>query len=63
VIGSAAEFSDSQFRLNVAGAMSIAPELFDPVHTVICLNAMEERLMGEIGMRTLDPTDWRYRPM
>jgi glycogen debranching enzyme len=59
VIGSAAEFSDYQFRPNVAVAMTVAPELFDPVRAVICLNAMEERLMGTIGMRTFDPADWR----
>jgi glycogen debranching enzyme len=58
-----AEFSDYQFRLNVAVAITIAPELFDPVHAVICQNAMEERLMGKIGMRTLDPADWRYEPV
>ncbi|KAH0785625.1 Glycogen debranching enzyme [Histomonas meleagridis] len=61
-VGSSAEFSDYQFRPNVCIAMTVAPELFDPVHAVRCLNNVEERLMGKIGMKTLDPSDYRYRP-
>jgi glycogen debranching enzyme len=61
-VGSSAEFADYQFRPNVAVAMTVAPELFDPAHAVVCLNLIEERLMGYIGMRTLDPQDFRYRP-
>ncbi|OHT13097.1 Amylo-alpha-1,6-glucosidase family protein [Tritrichomonas foetus] len=61
-VGSAVEFPDYQFRPNICVAMTVAPELFDPVHAVRCLNLVEERLMGKIGMRTLDPTDYRYRP-
>ena len=61
-IGSSQEFGDYQFRPNLCIAMTVAPELFDPVHAVKCLNLVEERLMGKIGMRTLDPSDFRYRP-
>jgi glycogen debranching enzyme len=61
-VGSTCEFADYQFRPNVAVAMTVAPELFDGVHAVRCLNQMEERLMGRIGMKTLDPSDFRYRP-
>jgi glycogen debranching enzyme len=42
--------------------MTVAPELFDPLHAVRCLDLVEERLLGTIGMRTLDTSDWRYRP-
>jgi glycogen debranching enzyme len=45
-VGSASEFGDYQFRPNLAVAMTGAPELFDAVHVVRCLNIMEERLMG-----------------
>jgi glycogen debranching enzyme len=61
-VGSSPEFADYQFRPNITVAMTVAPELFDPVHAVVCLNLIEQRLMGHIGMRTLDPSDLRYRP-
>jgi glycogen debranching enzyme len=61
-VGSSSEFADYQFRPNAAVAMTVAPELFDPVHAVLCLNLIGERLMGHVGMRTLDPGDYRYRP-
>lgn len=61
-IGSAKEFTDYQFRPNLVVAMTVAPELFDPVHAVRCLNLVEERLVGKIGMKTLDPSDSKYRP-
>jgi glycogen debranching enzyme len=61
-VGSCSEFADYQFRPNLTIAMTVAPELFDPIHVVKCLNLVEERLMGRIGMKTLDPSDSRYRP-
>jgi glycogen debranching enzyme len=61
-VGASTEYADYQFRPNLAIAMTVAPELFDAVHAVKCLNLMEERLMGRIGMKTLDPSDFRYRP-
>ena len=61
-VGSSQEFADYQLRPNLCVAMTVAPELFDPVHAVKCLNIVEERLMGKIGMKTLDPSDYRYRP-
>ena len=61
-VGSSSEFGDYQFRPNLLIAMTVAPELFDPVHAVRCLGLVEERLMGSIGMKTLDPSDYRYRP-
>lgn len=61
-VGSNQEFADYQFRPNCTVAMTVAPELFDPVHAVKCLNQVEDRLLGKIGMKTLDPDDYRYRP-
>ncbi|KAK8860545.1 hypothetical protein M9Y10_012210 [Tritrichomonas musculus] len=61
-VGSNLEYADYQFRPNLTVAMTVAPELFDPVHAVKCLNQIEERLLGKIGMKTLDPDDYRYRP-
>ena len=61
-IGSTSEFGDYQFRPNICIAMTVAPELFEPSHAVRCLNLVEERLMGRIAMKTLDPSDYRYKP-
>ena len=61
-VGSSSEFGDYQFRPNSCIAMTVAPELFDPVHAVRCLNNIDERLTGKIAMKTLDPSDYRYRP-
>ncbi|RCK55614.1 Glycogen debranching enzyme [Candida viswanathii] len=41
-------YEDYQLRPNFAIAMCAAPELFTP--------------KGPVGMRTLDPSDWNYRP-
>src|SRR5690606_34113260 len=52
-------FADFQFRPNQCVAMAIAPELFEPAHALIALRRCEETLMGDIGMKTLSPGDWR----
>ena len=62
-VGSSSEFGDYQFRPNLLVAMTVAPELFDPLHAVRCLDLVEKRLLGPIGMKTLDEADWRYRPV
>lgn len=62
-VGSSSEFGDYQFRPNLLVAMTVAPELFDPLHAARCLDLVEKRLLGGIGMKTLDEEDWRYRPV
>ena len=42
--------------------MTVAPDLFDPYHAVRCLDIVETHLVGKVGMKTLDPSDWMYRP-
>ncbi|KAJ2765800.1 bifunctional 4-alpha-glucanotransferase/amylo-alpha-1,6-glucosidase, partial [Coemansia nantahalensis] len=61
-VGSSTAWADYQFRPNIAVAMSVAPELFDPDHALACLHAMGAVLAAPLGMRTLDPGDRRYRP-
>ncbi|KAJ2052230.1 bifunctional 4-alpha-glucanotransferase/amylo-alpha-1,6-glucosidase, partial [Coemansia sp. S2] len=60
--GSSAEWTDYQFRPNIPIAMTVAPELFDSEHTLVCLHKMCAVLAAPLGMRTLDPMDMRYRP-
>ena len=62
LVGSTHEYEEYQFRPNLLIAMTVAPELFDPIHANRCLNLVDERLTGKIGMKTLDPSDFRYKP-
>ncbi|KAJ2580558.1 bifunctional 4-alpha-glucanotransferase/amylo-alpha-1,6-glucosidase [Coemansia sp. RSA 1836] len=60
--GSSTEWTDYQFRPNIPIAMTVAPELFDSEHALVCLHKMCAVLAAPLGMRTLDPIDTRYRP-
>ncbi|KAJ2235727.1 bifunctional 4-alpha-glucanotransferase/amylo-alpha-1,6-glucosidase [Coemansia sp. RSA 485] len=59
--GASAEWADYQLRPNISIAMTVAPELFDPDHALCCLHKIGAVLAGPLGMRTLDPSDMRYR--
>lgn len=55
-------YEDYQLRPNFAIAMTVAPELFDKSRGFSALAKADKIIRGPIGMRTLDPSDWNYRP-
>lgn len=55
-------YEDYQLRPNFAIAMTVAPELFDYDKAYKAINKADDIIRGPIGMRTLDPSDWNYRP-
>lgn len=55
-------YEDYQLRPNFAIAMTVAPELFTPELALRALNIADQVIRGPLGMRTLDPNDYNYRP-
>ncbi|KAI8850092.1 amylo-alpha-1,6-glucosidase-domain-containing protein [Chytridium lagenaria] len=74
-LGASQAFADYQFRPNFFVALVVvrrplfsfhlkfnqAPEMFNPDHARGSLDLAREVLLGPLGMKTLDPTDWSYR--
>lgn len=55
-------YEDYQLRPNFAIAMTVAPELFTPEYALNAIKMADQVIRGPLGMRTLDPSDYNYRP-
>ncbi|KAA8580493.1 hypothetical protein FQN60_013451 [Etheostoma spectabile] len=59
-LGASSPWCDYQLRPNFLIAMMVAPELFTVEKAWEALGVAEKKLMGPLGMKTLDPDDMVY---
>ncbi|PIC44676.1 hypothetical protein B9Z55_004964 [Caenorhabditis nigoni] len=57
--GSSLGFTDWELRCNYGIALAVAPDIMDPKKAWKALDTAEV-LLGPLGIKTLDPTDWNY---
>lgn len=59
---SSTPYEDYQLRANFPIAATVAPPLFSRRRVQHALVVADDAICGPLGMATLDPKDWNYRP-
>ncbi|ESO09331.1 hypothetical protein HELRODRAFT_109597 [Helobdella robusta] len=59
-LGSSRKYTDYQLRCNFPIAIVVCPDLFEVHHAWQALNMLEKYLVGPLGVKTLDPSDYNY---
>ena len=60
-VGSGHGWTDYQLRPNYVVCLAVATDMCDPDHAWSALTTVVTRLLGPLGLATLDPGDWAYR--
>ncbi|KPM06297.1 glycogen debranching enzyme-like protein [Sarcoptes scabiei] len=60
-VGASLPWMDFQLRPNFLIAMTVSPDLFHLEHALEALQIVKNNLVGPLGIKTLDPSDWNYR--
>ena len=59
-VGASNKYGDFQLRPNFLVTMVVAPQLFDKNNALRALDTVKEKLVSNLGIKTLDESDLNY---